>query len=97
MADIYEELSNTYEEKVTKKTHYTTLTLPEISLEGAVEFTIGTEYEYRPDLISLASYGSSELDDFITVANQMTDPIKDYAAGTKIYIPSPDAIAGILG
>jgi len=94
--DIYHKLSNTYYEEVTKRVHFTTIDPPNISLAGAVSFIIRSEFQYRPDLISLEFYGTIEYDDYITFANKLGDPIKDYAAGRAIYIPTLEAIRDAL-
>ena len=96
MADIYEEFSNIYFDKITKKNHYQILTRRIISLAGATEYIIPSEMEYRPDLISLAFYGTDSIDDLLTMANGFTDPIKDYYVGRKMFIPTIGAINDIL-
>jgi hypothetical protein len=97
MADVYEYLSDVYDEDVTKKSHYTTIEIPTISLDGATEFKIRSEFQYRPDLISLEFYGTIEYDDYITFANKLQDPIKDYYAGKTVYIPTIVAITEAIG
>ena len=64
----------------------------EISLEGAAEFVVRSEHEYRPDLVSFENYGTIDYDDYITIANKLSDPIKDYKAGKLLYIPTVEAI-----
>lgn len=92
MPDIYEEVSQVYEEEITKRKHYETLPVLQISLEGASEYTVRSETEYRPDLVSLEAYGTIQYDDYITIANKLNDPIKDYKAGKVLFIPTIEAI-----
>jgi hypothetical protein len=92
MADIYGSSERLYLEKYTKKIHYRTLPVLEISLDGATEYIVRSETEYRPDLVSLENYGVIDYDDYITIANKLTDPIKDYKAGKVLYIPTTEAI-----
>ena len=92
MPDIYENNSRQYEDDITKKTHFQTLPVLEISLDGAAEYTVRSETEYRPDLISLEFYGNAEYDDYITIANKLSDPIKDYVTGKVLFLPTIEAI-----
>ena len=96
MADVYTETSEIYINSITKKRHFETLPVLEISLEGAIEFIVRSEHRYRPDLISLQAYGDSELDDFITMANKLTDPVKDYEVGAVLLIPTIEAIRSLV-
>lgn len=92
MPDIYQNSERIYVDTVTKKTHYETLPVIEISLAKATEYTVRSEVEYRPDLISYEMYGTIEYDDYITIANKLTDPIKDYKSGKVLFIPTIEAI-----
>ena len=92
MPDIYATSGRIFNDKTTKRNHYQTLPVMDISLEGAIEYTVRSETEYRPDLVSLENYGDIGYDDFITMANRLTDPIKDYKTGTILYIPTIEAI-----
>jgi hypothetical protein len=96
MKDVYGSFSNIFDEQITKKQHYGILNLPTISLENAIAFTVSKEYEYRPDLISLFAYGSIDFDDFITIANKLTDPIKDYSVGRQLFLPAPEVLADYI-
>ena len=92
MPDIYQDSGRTYNEKVTKKVHFQTLPFLEISLAGATEYTVVSEVEYRPDLVSLENYGTIDYDDYVTIANKLDDPIKGYKTGTVLYLPTVAAI-----
>jgi hypothetical protein len=94
--DVYENLSLIYDENVTKKRHYETITVPAISLQGATQFTVRSEFQYRPDLISFQFFGTIEYDDYITFANKLPHPIKSYKTGTVLYIPTLEAIRAVI-
>jgi len=90
--DIYSIHGDVYQDKYLKKSAYGGLVTPTVSLEGAEVYYIQPEYEYRSDLISYYKYGTVEFEDAIVLANNFTDPLKEFAAGTKLYLPSLEEI-----
>jgi len=62
-------------------------------------FEITSEYTYRPDLLAYIVYGKKELWWVFAQRNLDTlkDPIFDFVAGTKIYIPDANALKNTLG
>lgn len=50
-------------------------------------FEVGPAYINRPDLISLAVYGTEQLYWVIAYANKMTDPFAQTRQGLKLRIP----------
>jgi len=50
-------------------------------------FEVGPAFINRPDLISLAVYGTGQLYWVIAYANQMTDPFAQTIQGLKLRIP----------
>ena len=62
-------------------------------------FGITTEYTYRPDLLAHITYGRRELWWVFAQRNLdiLKDPVFDFVAGTKIYLPDPTALKNTLG
>lgn len=62
-------------------------------------YTIDKSYEGRPDLLAHDVYGDSRLWWVIVQRNLDTifDPINDFTAGTKIYMPKGSKIKSSLG
>jgi hypothetical protein len=62
-------------------------------------FTITTEYTYRPDLLAHITYGRKDLWWVFAQRNMdvLKDPVFDFVAGTKIYLPDPAALRNTLG
>lgn len=62
-------------------------------------YTIEPQYTYRPDLLAFDLYGDPKLWWVFTQRNLDTiqDPIYDFVAGTKIYIPKGNSLKQILG
>ena len=62
-------------------------------------FEITTEYTYRPDLLAHITYGRRELWWVFAQSNMdiLKDPVFDFVAGTKIYLPDPKALRNTLG
>lgn len=69
-----------------------------INLEDIL-FEITSEYTYRPDLLAHITYGKRELWWVFAQRNLdiLKDPIFDFVAGTKIYLPDPSALKNTLG
>ena len=62
-------------------------------------FEITSEYTYRPDLLAHITYGQKELWWVFAQRNLDTlkDPIFDFTAGTKIYLPQGKNLRNTLG
>ena len=62
-------------------------------------FEITSEYNYRPDLLAHITYGRRELWWVFAQRNLdiLKDPVFDFVAGTKIYLPEPSALRNTLG
>ena len=62
-------------------------------------FEITTEYTYRPDLLAHITYGRKELWWVFAQRNLdiLKDPVFDFVAGTKIYLPDPSELRNTLG
>lgn len=62
-------------------------------------YTIGPQYENRPDLLAFDLYGESALWWVFTQRNLdvLQDPIFDFVTGTKIYLPKNSSLRTVLG
>lgn len=62
-------------------------------------YEIGTQYTYRPDLLAYDMYGTSKLWWVFTQRNMdvIQDPVYDFVAGTKIYLPKKESLFKVLG
>lgn len=62
-------------------------------------YTIEAQYTYRPDLLAYDIYGQASLWWVFTQRNLdvLQDPIFDFVAGTKIYLPKSSSLRKILG
>ena len=64
-----------------------------------VLFTVGKEYENRPDLLAYDLYQTVSLWWIFSVRNKdiIKDPVFDLVAGIKIYVPTQATITTALG
>lgn len=62
-------------------------------------YTIQPQYNLRPDLLAYDLYGDPALWWVFTQRNMdiIQDPIFDFTAGTKIYIPKNSSLTEMLG
>jgi hypothetical protein len=62
-------------------------------------FEITSEYTYRPDLLAYVTYGRKELWWVFAQRNLdiLKDPVFDFVAGTKIYLPDASKLQNTLG
>jgi hypothetical protein len=62
-------------------------------------FEIPAAYTYRPDLLAMALYGSKDLWWVFAQRNTdiLKDPIFDFIAGTKIYLPQEQYLTKSIG
>lgn len=64
-----------------------------------VLYEITTAYTHRPDLLAYDLYGKKELWWVFAQRNMdvIKDPVYDFVAGTKIYLPQGDLLRRRLG
>jgi hypothetical protein len=64
-----------------------------------VLYEIDSVYEFRPDLLAADMYGTSNLWWVFAQRNPNTlvDPLRDFVAGTRIYIPKIETLKQDLG
>jgi len=62
-------------------------------------FEIQSVYTYRPDLLAYDLYGTTKLWWVFMQRNMdvIKDPIYDFVAGTKIYLPQKEGLFKVLG
>lgn len=72
---------------------------PVTKLSDDALYEIDSVYEYRPDLLSADLYGTSTLWWVFAQRNPnvLVDPLLDFTAGTRIYIPKLDTLKQDLG
>lgn len=68
-------------------------------LADDVLYEIDSVYEYRPDLLASDLYGTSSLWWVFAQRNPnvLIDPLMDFVAGARIYIPKLDTLKQDLG
>lgn len=61
-------------------------------------YTIPAKYDERPDLCSYEMYGTAKYWWIFAARNpnDLLDPIRDFSAGIKIYIPNKDNISNMV-
>jgi len=64
-----------------------------------IVFTVTATYENRPDLLAYDLYKDESLWWVFAVRNKrvIRDPVFDFKAGTKIYLPKMSTIRAVLG
>ena len=64
-----------------------------------VQYTVTSQYEYRPDLLAYQLYNNVDLWWVFAVrnANKIKDPIYDLYAGQTIYLPKITTLKKVLG
>lgn len=62
-------------------------------------YTIGPQYQYRPDLLAYDLYGDANLWWVFTQRNLdvLEDPVFDFTIGKKIYLPKESSLTQVLG
>lgn len=72
---------------------------PISKLPDDVLYEIDSVYEFRPDLLAADLYGTSSLWWVFAQRNPNTlvDPLRDFVAGARIYIPKIDTLKQELG
>ena len=82
------------------KNYLDVLTIRPVSAEpDDFYYTIGPQYTYRPDLLAHDLYGDAALWWVFIQRNLdvLQDPVFDFVAGTKIYIPKGGSLKSVLG
>ena len=72
---------------------------PITKLQDDVLYEIDSVYEYRPDLLAADLYGNSALWWVFAQRNPnvLVDPLMDFVAGARIYIPKVGTLKQDLG
>jgi hypothetical protein len=62
-------------------------------------YEIKPQYTYRPDLLAFDLYGSPKLWWVFAMRNNevLKDPVFDFVAGTKIYLPKQSTLTASIG
>jgi hypothetical protein len=70
-----------------------------VSETDDVQFTVTSQYEFRPDLLAYDLYGDVNLWWVFSVRNKdkVKDPIYDLFAGQIIYLPKLSTLKNTLG
>jgi len=95
----YSNTSPWYKTK-TKQDYLDILTIRPVSAEvDDFLYTIQAQYTYRPDLLAFDLYGDASLWWVFIQRNLdvLRDPIFDFTAGTKIYVPKNSKLREALG
>ena len=72
---------------------------PVAKLPDDVLYEIDSVYQFRPDLLAADLYGTSSLWWVFAQRNPNTlvDPLRDFVAGARIYIPKIETLKQDLG
>jgi hypothetical protein len=72
---------------------------PVSKLPDDVLYEIDSVYQFRPDLLAADLYGTSSLWWVFAQRNPNTlvDPLRDFVAGARIYIPKIETLKQDLG
>lgn len=76
------------------------LTIRPVSAESDdILYTIDSQYNYRPDLLSFDLYETPKLWWVFAQRNMdvLKDPVFDFVAGTTIYLPKRSSLFKVLG
>ncbi len=62
-------------------------------------YEIQPQYTYRPDLLAFDLYGSPKLWWVFAIRNMesLKDPVFDFVAGNKIYLPKKSTLSAVIG
>lgn len=99
MAAVYTNTSPWYATSV-KQDYLDVLTIRPVAAEpDDIQYTIQTQYAYRPDLLAYDLYGDAALWWVFIQRNLdvLQDPVFDFAPGKKIYIPKGTGLRSVLG
>lgn len=96
----YTETSPWYNTKTVNSQYLGVLSIRPVPAENDdILYEIEPQYTYRPDLLAYDLYGSHRLWWVFAQRNMnvIKDPIYDFVAGTKIYLPKGKNISETLG
>jgi hypothetical protein len=99
MSSIYSKLSPYYSTQITGS-YLDIVNLRNIPNQtDDVQYTLTSQYEFRPDLLAYDLYGDSNLWWVFSVRNKdlIKDPIYDMFAGQIIYLPKLSTLKNSLG
>lgn len=99
MATLYNNTSPWYTTQVTQN-YLDVLSIRPVSAEvDDVLYTIGPQYQYRPDLLAYDLYGDANLWWVFIQRNLdvLEDPVFDFVIGKQIYLPKNSSLTTVLG
>jgi len=99
MSSIYSKLSPYYSTQITGS-YLDIINIRNIPNQtDDVQYTLTSQYEFRPDLLAYDLYGDSNLWWVFSVRNKdlVKDPIYDMFAGQVIYLPKLSTLKTSLG
>jgi hypothetical protein len=99
MATTYNNNSPWYTTQVTQN-YLDILSIRPVSAEDDdVLYTIGPQYQYRPDLLAFDLYGDANLWWVFVQRNLdvLEDPVFDFVIGKQIYLPKNSSLSTVLG
>lgn len=99
MSSAYTKLSPYYTTQL-KGSYLDIVDFRQLAIEtDDVEFTVTSQYEFRPDLLAYDLYGDVNLWWVFSVRNKdkVKDPIYDLFAGQIIYLPKLSSLQNVLG
>jgi hypothetical protein len=99
MATTYSNSSPWYTTQVTQN-YLDILNIRPVSAEvDDVLYTIGPQYQYRPDLLAYDLYGDATLWWVFVQRNLdvLEDPVFDFVIGKQIYLPKNSSLTTVLG
>jgi hypothetical protein len=99
MATTYSNTSPWYTTQVTQN-YLDVLSIRPVSADADdVLYTIGPQYQYRPDLLAYDLYGDATLWWVFVQRNLdvLEDPVFDFVIGKQIYLPKNSGLTTVLG
>jgi len=99
MATIYSNTSPWYTTPITQN-YLNVLSIRPVSAEADdVLYTIGPQYQFRPDLLAYDLYGDATLWWVFIQRNLdvLEDPVFDFVIGKQIYLPKNSSLTTVLG
>jgi hypothetical protein len=99
MTAEYSNTSPWYTTQVTQN-YLDVLSIRPVSAEADdVLYTIGPQYQYRPDLLAYDLYGDATLWWVFVQRNLdvLEDPVFDFVIGKQIYLPKNSSLSTVLG
>jgi hypothetical protein len=99
MATTYSNTSPWYTTQITQN-YLNVLSIRPVSAEADdVLYTIGPQYQFRPDLLAYDLYGDATLWWVFIQRNLdvLEDPVFDFVIGKQIYLPKNSSLTTVLG